>query len=38
MGGGVGEDFRAQAWEQKGAGTALGSVIAGGDFRRAVPN
>jgi len=35
--GGVGEAFRAQAWVQKGAGKALGSVIAEGDFRRAVP-
>jgi len=30
----VGEAFRAQARVQKGAGKALGSVIAEGDFRR----
>jgi len=35
--GGVGEAFRAQARVQKGAGKALGSVIAEGDFRRAFP-
>ena len=33
--GGVGKAFRAQAGVQKGAGKALGSVIAEGDFRRA---
>jgi len=31
----VGEAFQAQARVQKGAGKALGSVIAEGDFRRA---
>ena len=36
--GGVGEAFRAQARVQKGAGKALGSVIAEGDFRRAFPD
>jgi len=35
--GGVGKAFRAQAGVQKGAGKALGSVIAEGDFRRAFP-
>jgi len=36
--GGVGEAFRAQAQVQKGAGKALGSVIAEGDFWRAFPD
>ena len=36
-GGVVGEAFQAQARVQKGAGKALGSVIAEGDFRRAFP-
>jgi len=36
--GGVGEAVRAQARVQKGAGKALGSVIAEGDFRRAFPD
>jgi len=31
----VGKAFRAQAGVQKGAGKALGSVIAAGDFQRA---
>jgi len=34
--GGVEEAFRAQAWVQKGAGKALCSEIAEGDFRRAI--
>ena len=36
--GGVGEAFRAQPRVQKGAGKALGSVIAEGEFRRAFPD
>ena len=34
----MGEAFRVQARVQKGAGKALGSVIAEGDFRRAFPD
>ena len=34
----MGEAFRAQARVQKGAGKALGSVIAEGDFRRVFPD